>query len=236
MSSHYKIDEETQLYYTNGQKFLRSLWELITNSDRIINGVYIFENFNEYCRQLSSDRQEDKKEVYWRASYYEKLIDYIKIVVAFETLNKAILVKKGYLIHKIDHLHNKQLRKKQNNGNPITLEEFYIDNYTNIDVRRRTATLNGLTKNLSTINFSHTLNDEYQKILQQEKTLVRYLKEINNKRNRLHLYSDFKGAFSVSHHIQKWKTIRELCLNTIKNEADQIDLELKNSYNEKGIY
>lgn len=230
MNNYYKIDEEIQpYYYTSNYKYLRLLWELITNSHRIINSVYIFENFDEYCRQLSSDRQEDKQEVYWKASYYEKLIDYIKIVIAFETLNKALLVKEGYLIHKIDHLHNKRLRKKQNNGSPITLEEFYIDNYTNIDVRRKTAILNGLTKNLSTINFSHTLNDEYQKILQQDKTLVVYLKEINTRRNRLHLYSDFKGTLSVSHHIQKWKTIKELCLNTIKNEADQIDLKLKNS-------
>lgn len=81
---------------------------------------------------------------------------------------------------------------------------------------------------MSTINFSHTLNKEYQKILQQDETLVWHLAEINKKRNRLHLYSDFKGAFSVSHHIQKWETLKKLCFNTIKTEADLIDLELKN--------
>ncbi|MFX5747412.1 hypothetical protein ABTE19_21025, partial [Acinetobacter baumannii] len=64
------------------------MWGLLANADRVINSVYIFKHFDEYCRQLNSNRQEDKLEIYWAASYYEKLIDYIKIVVAFETMNK----------------------------------------------------------------------------------------------------------------------------------------------------
>ena len=74
MKDHFEIDEEIELYYGNKFSKTRLLWELIANADRVINNVYIFKNFDEYCRQLNSDQQEDKLEIYWNASYYEKLI------------------------------------------------------------------------------------------------------------------------------------------------------------------
>lgn len=227
MNFSYKIEDEIKLYYDNGYSQKRILWGLISNAHRMIHSVYIFKHFEEFCRQLESDKQEDKKEIYWAGSYDEKLIDYIKIVVAFETFNKALLIKNNILIHKIDHKFNKKLYKKQQNGVPIPIQEFYEGNYSNLDVRKRTAELNGLTKNLSTINFSHTLNDYYQAILNHDKDLVGYLKEINLKRNRLHLYSDFKGAFSVQHFIAKWKFIMETSQSIITDEMKIIDQELK---------
>lgn len=227
MNTRYKLEDEIKLYYNTGYSQKRLLWELISNAYRVINSVYIFKNFDEYCRQLSSDKQEDKLDVYWNGTYYERLIDYIKIVVAFETINKALLVKRNILIHKIENNHNKPLQKKQQKGEPIPVEQFYIENFTNLDYVRQKAELNGLTKNLSTINFSHTLNDNYQAILNHDKTLIGHLKEINAKRNRLHLYSDFKGAYSVRHHIEKWKFIKETSISTIENEMKSIDDELK---------
>jgi hypothetical protein len=176
---------------------------------------------------LRSDKQEDKKEIYWNASYYEKLIDYIKIIVAFETFNKALLLKKGYLIHKVDPKWNKKLSRKQYEGKPITIEEFHMGNYTEIDILQNKFIPKGFTDSLTTINFLHTLNLKYQDILKQDETLVFYLKEINQKRNRLHLYSDFRGAYSVSNHIQKWATIKQLCITTIKEQFEKIDEELK---------
>jgi hypothetical protein len=228
MATRFELDEEIELYYGTGFKRTHLLWELFANADRVINSVYIFKHFDEYCRQLNSDKQEDKLEVYWNASYHEKLIDYIKIVVAFETMNKALLLKKGFLIHKIAHTYDEKLHKKQASGIPIDLQEFYNNNYTSLDWIRREARLNGLTPNLSTINFSHTLNDNYQEILPLDKNLLHHLKDINFKRNRLHLYSDFKGAFEVSRHIAKWKFIRESSLTKIRTEYSLIDEELKN--------
>ena len=107
------------------------------------------------------------------------------------------------------------------------IEEFYEGNYSNLEFRKRKAELNGLTKNLSTINFSHTLNENYQAILKQDEDLVGYLKEINQKRNRLHFYSDFKGAFSVQHYISKWQFIMEQSQTVIGEEMKIIDQELK---------
>src|SRR5690606_7031109 len=118
--------------------------------------------------------------------------------------------------------------RKQASGVPITLEEFYTNNRTVIDWTKKEAKLNGLTQNYSTINFSHTLNEHYQKILQIDKNLVRHLKDINQKRNRLHFYKDFTGAFEVGKHIAKWKFIKEASLSKIRSELDTIDQELKN--------
>jgi hypothetical protein len=227
MRTRFQLDEEIELYYGTGFKRTHLLWELLANADRVINGVYIFKHFDEYSGQLNSDKQEDKLEIYWNASYYEKLIDYIKIIVAFETMNKALLLKEGFLIHKIHQAYDKKLHKKQASGIPISLSGFYANNYTTLDWIGREARLNGLTANLSTINFSHTLNDNYQDILQLDKDLVHHLKDINQKRNRLHLYSDFKGAFEVNRHIAKWKFIRESSLTKIRKEYLLIDEELK---------
>lgn len=223
----FNFDEEIELYYSIGYKYDYLLWGLIANADRIINSVYIFKHFEEYCKQLNSDRNEDKKEVYWNASYHEKLIDFIKIVVAFETFNKAKLIKNGVLIHKIDPKFHKGLAKRQSAGIPITLDEFYNESYTNLNWRNKEANLNGLVNYYPTINFSHTLNKNYQEILKLDEILVSELDKINHKRNRLHFYSDFRGTFEVSRHIDKWKYIKEISKFTIRQEFELINKELE---------
>lgn len=72
------------------------------------------------------------------------------------------------------------------------------------------------------------MNDNYQEILKLDKNLVHHLKDINKKRNRLHFYSDFTGAFRVDSHIAKWKFIKESSLTKIRTEYLIIDEELKN--------
>ena len=230
MKSYYRFNEELELYFGNKTNYwwIHSLWGLFSNAYRVINSVYRFKHFDEFCRQLDSDREEDKMEIYWAASYDEKLIDYIKIVVAFETMNKAMLIEKGYLIHKVDPKYDKALYQKQLKGIPITLEEFYKGNRTNLDPIENEATPNGLAASYSTINFSHTLNDQFQEILQLDEGLVYHLKAINQKRNRLHFYSDFVGAFEVSSHIAKWRYIKENSIGTIEKELRRINQELKN--------
>lgn len=227
MKTTFTYNRDIALYYERGFKYNYLIWELLANANRVINSVYIFKHFDEYCTQLQSDRNEDKQDVYWNASYYEKLIDYIKIVLAFETLNKASLLKKGILIHKIDSKVHKALAKRQTAGFPITLEEFYSESCTYLNWRDKEAKLNGLVSYYPTINFSHTLNENYQEILQLDPTLRVHLSKINQRRNRLHLYSDFTGAFEVSTYINKWKFIRESSLLTIRREFEMINDEMK---------
>jgi len=208
--------EDTAAYIDSERKE-RILTELFFNSFRTLQGVYIFKNFDEYLQQLKSDKNEDKKEIYWNASYYEKLIDYVRISIAFETYNKAVLLESGYLIHKIKkNPNNKDLYELQKKGTPIKISEFVKVSHTEIDRFENKIYLIGFTDNFDTIAYSVTLNDNYQKIIGLDSELCSRLKEINNNRNRLHFFTDFKGAFHVDSHIRKWSYIKKIAFETLE--------------------
>lgn len=210
--------EDTRAYFSEDYK-QRILFELFGNAYRTIMSVYIFKHFDEYIKQLHADKNEDKKEEYWNASYYEKLIDYIKISVAFENFNKALLLREGYLVHKIQkNEQNKMLAKLQRQGIPIKVSDFMAVCPFVTDKFERKCYLSGLTDNFQTIKFSDTLNENYQALLNVDSTLLHHVKKINDNRNRLHFFTDFKGAFEVSRHIQKWQFIKEKSIELIKTE------------------
>jgi hypothetical protein len=210
--------EDTRAYFSEDYK-QRILFELFGNAYRTIMSVYIFKHFEEYVKQLHSDKNEEKKEEYWNASYYEKLIDYIKISVAFENFNKAILLRDGYLVHKIQkNEQNKILAKLQRQGIPIKVDDFLAVCPFISDKFNRKCYLSGLTDNFQTIKFSDTLNENYQALLNIDSALLLHIKKINDNRNRLHFFTDFKGAFEVNRHIQKWQFIKDKSVELIKTE------------------
>lgn len=207
--------EDTPAYLSIDKK-QRVLEELYYNSFRTIKSVYIFKNFEEYTIQLKADKNEDKKDVYWNASYYEKLIDYVKISIAFENYNKAVLIENGYLVHKIKKDENtKELFKKQQSGIPIKIEDFLSVAKESINTNSKIF-LTGLTSNFETINYHQTLSDNYQAIICIDNELCYRLKEINEKRNRLHFFTDFKGAYEVNSHIKLWTFIKDKSIETIE--------------------
>lgn len=202
--------------YKEGSKKDRLLFELFANSYRTIKSVYVFENFDEYVLQLSTD---EKNDIYWNASYYEKLIDYIKICIAFESYNKAILIKEGYVVHQLKKtVQNINLFNLQRSGMPIKINDFLKTSniiYNNIN---NDLIFDGLQNYLPTINFSTTLNNHHQKIIQLNNDFIYWLKEINEKRNRLHLFTEYRGAHSVRDYINKWTVIKSLAISTIETE------------------
>lgn len=210
------IIEDTRAYYSK-EYADRILEELFFNAYRTLKSVYIFRNFEEYLIQLKSDKNGDKKQEYWNASYYEKLTDYVKISIAFENFNKAVLIENGYLVHKLKKSSiTKELHRKQNNGEPIRIQELKsVCSF----IKDRPVTkhyLDGLQKGFPTISYSETLNNSYQSIISLDSELLYRLKEINNLRNRLHFFTDFKGAFEHKSHIEKWTFIKEKTINTIE--------------------
>lgn len=223
----FKLKEETLCYSKEDYESHRLIWNLYSNSFRTIKSVYLFQNFPEYCYQLSSQKQEDKKEIYWNATYYEKLIDYIKISVAFETYNKATLINKGIVVHKIDSGFNRKLARRQKAGFPVRLTDFLKNNYSKLDYHKQVAELNGFSQNFRTINYSHTLNSEYQEYIRLDEQLVFELQKINEKRNKLHFFTDFKGAFMVRRHIERWSYIMNRSLELIETELKQASEKLK---------
>jgi len=207
--------EDTAAYLDNERK-KRILEELHFNAFRTIKSVYLFKHFDEYVEQLHSDKNEGKKEVYWNASYYEKLIDYVKISIAFETYNKAVLLDKGILVHKIkSNKLTKSYSEIQKSGLPIIANDIVQTFGTSKDYKGKIF-LNGLTEYFQTIKYSDTLKGEYQKIIGLDKDLIHHLIRINENRNRLHFFTDFKGAFEVNRHIKKWQFIMEKSVETIE--------------------
>lgn len=209
--------EDTAAYLDETKRKI-ILSELFFNAFRTIKNVYIFKNFDEYEAQLRASTNEEKKEVYWNASYYEKLIDYIKIGVAFETYNKAVLLNAGILVHKIKNSSlTKAFFKVQSNGIPVRYDEFLDHVGTLKDNNRKEGIyLNGLTEYFQTIKYSETLNESYQEIIGLNEDLLFQLKKMNEKRNRLHFFTDYKGAFEVSRHIANWKFIMTKSIETIE--------------------
>ncbi len=224
-----KYSKDIVAYQAKSIHSLFLINELLHNSLRTIKNVYIFKNFKEYCKQLKSDKKEDKLKIYWETSYGEKLIDYIKISVAFETFNKAQLLKKGIIVHKVNPKFNKKISKLQNSGIPIKMSDFFKNKLESVNLFDRNNEFYGaFYENCSTINYAHTLNENYQKYLNLDSQLLFELKKINQQRNRLHFFTDFTSAFLVSRHIEKWKYIKETSLDLIENEYNISNLELKN--------
>lgn len=207
--------EDTVAYLDESRKN-RILEELNYNAVHTIRNVYIFKHFNEYTKQLLSDKNEDRKDEYLNSSYYERLIDYVKISIAFETYNKAFLIEKGFLVHKIQkNIENKILFDRQQLGEPILIKDFLEVSDEIYDKQNDRYYLSGLKKTFETITYSTTLNHSYQEIIGLDKLLCDNLIEFNKKRNRLHFYIEFKGAFEVNSHLVKWKYIMDKSFETI---------------------
>lgn len=211
--------EDTRAYYSEEFKEF-VLAELYHNAYRTLRSVFMFEHFDEYIYQLQSDKQEDKNHVYWKTSYYERLTDYIKIAVAFENYNKAVLIENGYLVHRIQKGEKtKDLWKLQEKGQPIRVSDFMIKcEFVNDSRFRIKYYLEGLKKGFPTINYSQTLSAEYQQVIKLDERLIYQLKKLNEKRNKLHFFTDFKGAFTVSSHIEKWRFIKDSSIQALEQK------------------
>ncbi len=217
-----KLVFELNAYLQNEEKN-RLLFELFANSYRTIKSVYLFQHFDEYAFQLSAA---EKNDVYWNASYYEKLIDYIKICVAFESYNKAVLIKQGFVIHQLKkNLQNANLFNKQRDGIPVEIDEFLKASNIVDDATKDQLIFDSFQSHLPTINFSTTLNAHHQKIIQLDAGFIQTLKEINEKRNRLHLFTEFRGAFSVNDYINKWSFIKSYSTLIIETEWFKYKME-----------
>tara|TARA_R110002051_G_scaffold317628_1_gene399004 strand:+ start:196 stop:882 length:687 start_codon:yes stop_codon:yes gene_type:complete len=225
----YKFSKDIVAYQEKSVRSQSLICELLHNAYRTIKSVYMFENFDEYCRQLKSDKQEDKLKIYWKTSYDEKLIDKIKISVAFENFNKAVLLKNGIVVHSINHKFDKKISSRQKKGIPIKVSELFENGFESINLfEKESKNFNAFYENFNTINYSSTLNENYQNIIGIEKKLILELLKINQDRNRLHFFTEFSGAFMVRKHIEKWNYIMTKSIEIIETEYRNETKKLKN--------
>lgn len=183
--------DETQAY-VNEYERLQVAWELLSYANMLYSRVYVFKNYEAFAQ--SFDANPPSKE-YWEGVSYEKLIDDIKICTAFENYNKSVLLSKGFVIHLIDVRKNKVLAKRQK-STPVLISDFLKYNKFVQKDRFSGLYLEGF-QNFNTISFSRTLTDPYQEFIDLDSRFLGYLKNLNEKRNRLHYLKNYPGAYRV---------------------------------------
>lgn len=206
-----KYLDETKVYLSP-EKRMDIVLELLHYAYFIYDRVYVFKNFDAYAESF---RVEPKSDVYWNGLHYEKMIDQIRICTAFENYNKAMLLSKDILVHTADPNSNKAFHKQQKAGLPILLNEFLKTNTFVQDAPHKEWFLSGLTPNFNTITFSQTLKPGYQEVINLDPRFLGYLTNINIKRNRLHFYKNYAGAFEVNRHLDSIRFARDYGLGAI---------------------
>lgn len=206
--------DETQAYVSEEER-LQVVWELLVYAHMLYSRVYVFKNFEAFERSFEID---PKPEEYWEGLSRERLIDEIKICTAFENYNKAILLSKGYVVHLIDGKKNKALAKFQKDA-PVTIQEFMQSNQFVRKDKFSKLYLDGF-QNFNTISFSRTLTDQYQTVIGLDSRFLGLLKNLNEKRNRLHYNKNYAGAFSV-------KTFLDNIAFAKAHGMELLDLEIK---------
>jgi hypothetical protein len=211
-----KYLDETKVYL-NREKRMDIVLELLHYTYFIYDRVYVFKHFEAYAESF---RIEPKSDVCWNGLHYEKLIDQIRICTAFENYNKAILLSKDILVHTADANSNKAFYKQQKAGLPITLDEFLKTNSFVQEGPHKEWYLSGLTPNFNTVTFSQTLKPGYQDVINLDPAFLGYLANINVKRNRLHFYKNYAGAFEVNRHLDSILFAKTYGLEIIRKQID----------------
>jgi len=207
--------------YTSEKERLKVAWELLSYANMIFRRVYVFEHFDAFSKSFRSDPPIE----YWNGMQYEKLIDQIKICIAFENYNKAFLLSSGFMVHMIDSKKNGGLSKKQK-SEPILIEEFLNGNKFIQNSPFTEWYLDGLN-NFNTLPFGWTLSEGYQSIIKLDIRFLNYLKDVNQKRNRLHFYKNYHGAFRVETLLENLAFAKSYGTDLIVKELKRHDVLLK---------
>ena len=214
-----EYSDETKAYLNEKERLAVS-WELLSYAHMLYSRVYVFKNFEAFSESFRTDSSEPPKE-YWEGLHREKLIDQIKICTAFENYNKSFLLSKGYIVHTIDGAKNKALASQQKTK-PVLISEFLKSNSFIRENQFSEIYLEGF-QNFSTISFSRTLNEQYQSVIGLEDQFLNYLKGLNEKRNRLHYYKNYAGAFRVETYLEKLKYAKTYGSELLISELKRIE-------------
>jgi hypothetical protein len=209
--------DETKAYL-NEEERLAVAWELLSYAHMLYSRVYVFKNFEAFSKSFRSDPPEE----YWEGLHREKLIDQIKICTAFENYNKSVLLSKGFIVHTIDGEKNRGLAGQQKTK-PVLISDFLSSNKFVREDQFSELYLEGF-RNFNTIAFSKTLNEQYQAVIGLEERFLNYLKSLNEKRNRLHFYKNYAGAFRVETYLENLNYAKtygtELLISELKKVAE----------------
>lgn len=228
MEDYSKYDLQSRIYLSEKYR-AKAIWELLVNANIIFDRTYVLSNLNQYSEELRSD--EEKTDVYWNSAHYENLIDAVRISLAFENYNKAILLSKGYVVHKLTTITNDEIKKLKKEQEimkaPIPIETLIkVDTliqeepgwgkYFLMSIGKKHN--NKLSANFKTISYLDTLSEKYQSIIKTPSDFIHLLKSFYKRRNQLHFLIQYPGAFKVESHIEILAQIKEIGNSLLKEE------------------
>ena len=131
---------------------------------------------------------------------HDSFLDDVKLIICFENYMKATLLSKGYLIHiitdtrkrKISALKKSQSKKRR----PVKISDYVQLENPTFDSKLAKNTY--LTLSDKTINFSHLLNNNYQKVIDLPAPILKILNEKNQRRNSLHFLTSYSTSLGPS--------------------------------------
>lgn len=209
--------------YLNEQERADIIWQLLVYAHMMYKKVYVFKHFDEFVR--SFEGAGDRSEIYWEGTHYEKLIDDFKICTAFENYNKAILLSKGFMVHLLDSSSINRKIFKDQKEEPVKISEYLKANVFFQREKFSPWSLEGV-KN-STIPLSWTLNEHYQNIIQLDTEFRGFLINKVEKRNRLHYYKNYQGAYNVNTYLRNLEFAKNHGLRLIENQIEIANAKLK---------
>lgn len=209
--------DETKAYL-NEEERLSVAWELLSYAHMLYSRVYVFKNFEAFSKSFTLDPRPDE---YWEGLSREKLMDEIRICTAFENYNKSVLLSQGYIVHTIEGGKNRQLAAQQKTK-PVLISDFLKTNQFIQKDQFGEYFLEGL-QTFKTITFSRTLNESYQDIIGLDSRFLNYLKNLNEKRNRLHFYKNYGGAFRVETYLENLAFAKAYGTELLAKELNRIE-------------
>ena len=150
--------------------------------------------------------------------------DWVRITICFENYMKAILLKNGFLIHKIDKngIGLKTLANSQNRR-PVRLSKFREVRNFSMDINTKQWIVEGLKP--QTLDFSLLLRKKFQDEIQLPEKILKQVSEINSKRNNLHFYHEATNSYS-QHFIEDLKQLDKFVKEDMMNLVSSLEIEL----------
>lgn len=139
------------------------------------------------------------------------LLDCISILMFFENYLKCVLIKKKYLVHEINRTNPKlETLQKAQRKRPITHDELdRIEPFIQLLPGKQIRNL-GLMKN--TISISTILQSKNYLALLDDDIPIQYIKEMNDYRNKVHLYMSASYDTIIFHQFEEIrKSIINIC-------------------------
>lgn len=149
-----------------------------------------------------------------------EILDAVKIISAAENYFKAILLYKGFCIHKFND--SESLLKKEQKKRPINIEE--IEGIERKVIAGKGVFLVGIDN--ITIGFSEIIKSEkHLNLLEFDKNIISFLITLNSHRNSLHYLTSSVSVLSIERNL-KYLRLKEYFNQNLKDFNEKLGLEV----------